>query len=485
VLRVFRVLCVATILICGVAARAQELTRRSPVPEVTAPQVVSLTLPAGTPLQVALDKEVRVHKAGQPIHGRIAQAVYAFDKLVIPVGTEAFGKIAEIKRPPASRRLRAASYGDFTPRRDLVIEFDELVLPDARRISIHTIVSPTSQGLLELTTVASKEKKQSKFRKAAADQFNATKNELELQWNAAKSLITKPDRLHRLERFGLSQLPFHPQFLDAGTRFYAELQEPLDFGQETRTPDQMAAIGALPTDDHIVHALLLTAVSSATAKKGDSVEAVITEPFYVDNRLILPQGTRLLGPVLETRPARKFQRNGELRISFREVVPPGGKSQRVQTGLEGVEAASDDGLKMDAEGGVHIATPKTKYVGTIISFALAAKSFDSDIRSGIDAKPGGTFAGRGANGGNGLRFIGSALCGIVRSRGLASGFSVYGAAVAFYDHFLARGQNIVFPKGTAMTIRIGTHASRPAVSPLPPDLPMPPVIRPLELPPQP
>jgi hypothetical protein len=49
--------------------------------------VVQLTVPKGTPLQVALDQEVRLREAGEPIHGRLMQSIYAFDKLVLPVGT--------------------------------------------------------------------------------------------------------------------------------------------------------------------------------------------------------------------------------------------------------------------------------------------------------------------------------------------------------------------------------------------------------------
>jgi hypothetical protein len=34
---------------------------------------IALTIPDGTPLQIALDKEVRVQKVGQPIHGHVMQ----------------------------------------------------------------------------------------------------------------------------------------------------------------------------------------------------------------------------------------------------------------------------------------------------------------------------------------------------------------------------------------------------------------------------
>jgi hypothetical protein len=40
---------------------------------------VDLSVPVGTPLQVVLDREVRVKKVGQPLHARLVQPVYAYD----------------------------------------------------------------------------------------------------------------------------------------------------------------------------------------------------------------------------------------------------------------------------------------------------------------------------------------------------------------------------------------------------------------------
>ncbi len=56
--------------------------------------ILAMTVPNGTPLpQIALDKEVRVKDAGEQITGRVMQPVYVFDRLVIPVGTVANGRI--------------------------------------------------------------------------------------------------------------------------------------------------------------------------------------------------------------------------------------------------------------------------------------------------------------------------------------------------------------------------------------------------------
>src|SRR5580700_9345676 len=55
---------------------------------------IPLTVPAGTPLKVALDQEVRIQKIGQSVHGKIVEPVYCFDKIVVPAGSEVTGKIS-------------------------------------------------------------------------------------------------------------------------------------------------------------------------------------------------------------------------------------------------------------------------------------------------------------------------------------------------------------------------------------------------------
>ena len=70
--------------------------------------------------------------------------------------------------------------------------------------------------------------------------------------------------------------------IDAGTSFNADLVQPLDFGTEVVNAEVLTDIGTPPPTGSVVHARLVSALSSATAKKGDPVEALITEPLLVD-----------------------------------------------------------------------------------------------------------------------------------------------------------------------------------------------------------
>src|SRR5215469_6675725 len=100
-----------------------------PATPVASPVVPSipLTLPAGTPLKVIVDEEVRVRSAGQPVQGKTTEPIYAFDKLLVPAGSRVTGKIAKIDALPKKIRTLAALNADFSPERRLTIDFDELV----------------------------------------------------------------------------------------------------------------------------------------------------------------------------------------------------------------------------------------------------------------------------------------------------------------------------------------------------------------------
>src|SRR3984957_8447095 len=115
---------------------------------------IPLEVPVGTPLPVVLDQEVRIRKTGQPIHGKIAEPVYAFDKLVVPAGSEVTGSVTHISGVSAAKRTLAALDADFSPSRDVEITFDQLLLPGGRRVPLHTQAPPASQGFLQFATAA-------------------------------------------------------------------------------------------------------------------------------------------------------------------------------------------------------------------------------------------------------------------------------------------------------------------------------------------
>jgi len=269
--------------------------------------------------------------------------------------------------------------------------------------------------------------------------------------------------MHRLKRLGVAQLPYHPQYMDAGTSFNADLKTPLDFGTEPLSSEKLSAIGNPPPSGSVVHALLVTPLDSATAKKGEPVEAVISQPLVVSNQLFLPQGSHIKGSVLQVRPARRMNRNGQLRVVFHQVVPPDGIEQKIEASLEGVEVAKGEHLSLDAEGGAQVTTPRTRYLTTAIAVALASSSMSPDRDARFHGGSGAGDPGAGAaNGASGFGLLGTIVGALAHSRVVASGFGVYGAAMSVYAHFLARGRDVVYPKDMSMVIGLGTRDTRPA-----------------------
>ena len=429
------------------------------------PAPIALEVPVGTPLPVVLDKEVRIQKTGQSIHGKIAEPVYAFDRLVVPAGTEVTGSITRIAGVSAMKRTVAALDANFSPSRDVEITFDQLILPDGRRVAVHTQVSPASQGVLQFATATeaksqTKEDKENAAKKIAAGKASEAKKEISREWETAKEQVAAPGKMHRLKRLMVAQLPYHPQYFDAGTRFNAELVDPLNFGTEELTAEKIHMVGTAPAAGSIIHALLKTPLSSATVQKGEPVEAIMTEPLFADSQLILPEGTLLQGSVLQVQRARRLHRNGQLRIVFHEIVPPKSAEQHVEASLEGVEVKDDQHLSLDSEGGAQTTTPKTRYLTTGISIALAASSLAPDADAGRGGELSIGETGKSAlNGASGFRVIGFITGALIHSRALASSFGVYGASMSVYDHFLSRGLDVVYPKDTAMAIGFGSRVT--------------------------
>ena len=446
-------------------ASAQEApptpTLDSRLPSVSAdanqapPETVPLVVPKGVAVQIALDKEVRIRKMGQPINGHVIEPVYAFDKLVVPVGTTVTGHITKIEDISNGKRTLSALDAEFTPPHKIDVEFTEFVLPDGKHLPIHTRVTPGSGQVIQFVTATDADQ-QKGAKDAAAEKAKEAKEEAKREWDAAMQQVKEPGKMRKIERYAVAQLPVHPQYLDAGTIYLAELQEPLDFGTEPLTPQLAASLSSPPPDGSFVWARLVTPLSSATSQKDDKVEAMLTRPLFDGDRLILPQGAILRGSVVQVEPARHLSRNGQLRFVFHDLVLPSGLDQKVSTVLTGVQAGKTDHLKLDSEGGARTTSPKSRYLQTGIALGLAAVSAAGDGDADV--------LNKSAGGANGFKLVGIAVGIAARSNPLGIAMGALGASRSVYIHFIARGRDVVFPENTAMQIGIGV---RPVPSAMP------------------
>jgi len=444
-----RALCL--VFICALGAMAQDtpapaasVTAASPDAALAERQpFVSLAVPKGAALVVAIDRDFRVAHAGQPIHGRLVEPVYAFDKIVIPVGTTVTGRVTEIDPPSKVARTEAALDADFSPSRQIQVEFDHIVLAGDKSIPMRTLVTTGSGRPIEFVSAADEK---GGGKDAVAEKVKAAKIQAKQDWNDAMKQVHEPGKLRRAEHYVEVQLPIHPQYIEAGTVYFAELDHPLDFGSEPLTAGIAASIGAPAPNGSVIQARLATPLNSATSRPGDSVEAVITRPLFDGDRLILPQGSRIEGTVVQAQAAHHPARNGQLRVVFRELQLPDGVEQKVAASLEGVESAKRDNVKLDSEGGARATAPPTRYLTTAASVGLGAASFLGDSF--------GETGPRTAGSAGGYKLIGIALGLTIHSQPLGMAMGAFGASRSIYGNFIARGHDVDFPKNTAMTIAL-------------------------------
>jgi len=251
---------------------------------------VSLSVPAGAPLRLYLTKKIS-KVAGVPVEGKILEPVFAFDKEVVPAGSVITGKVSRVEPVRKWLRFQAIVNGDFTPLRNAQVEFDALTLPDGSKVALQTVAV---MGLNSIYTEPSKkkQKKQPKTQKAQPQDQNGgilgtakqtAKDQINGQINARTrgiaDIVRGPNKKEKLVDFFWAKLPYHPQYVRRGTRFDSPLRDALQFGTEPVKVGDLAELGMQPGADSVVHARLLTALDSGTAKPGETVEAVVAAPL--------------------------------------------------------------------------------------------------------------------------------------------------------------------------------------------------------------
>lgn len=411
---------------------------------------VELVLPPGIPLRASLKKALRIRRVGQPIQAYLTEPVYAFDRVVIPKGSELDGHIIALAPPSTGKRVSYYLNADFSPHRIVHVQFGRLILPSGLQIPLRTKIMPDIGLVMRLESNPRSATIAGRGRTFVAN-----------QWHSAIAQV-KPSALWKhLKGLLASEWPYHRQKFAAGTVFVAELEQPLDFGTAKIPSSEEEDIGRLPSTNAVAFARLTTGLSSATSPPGASVDAVLTRPvFSSGDKLLLPVGTVLEGTVVRSKPARLLHRNGQLSFKLDGVRLPSQISRPIEMALQGVEVPESSRLRMDSEGETRVANNKaSRVLRTAFSAAIATSTFDSDSgHAGATA----TSENRPIGGLSGYKLIGLAIAFGARSPILSRVLGVSGTAQSVYLHFLGRGQNLVLPKNTPIEISFGQridHAS--------------------------
>jgi hypothetical protein len=414
--------------------------------------IVPLTVDKGFPLQVMLTEKLKF-KLKERVHGRIIEPVYAFDRVVIPLGTEVEGTITGFNKGSKWKKVSSLLVLDFTPERYPQISFDTLVLEDGRRIPIETSVEPGTDVLVRFSGDIEPKNESVSSNSPASNQISGYAN---ARRQAGNDLVK--GMLWNLA-------PYRPQALPAGLRYKATLQESLDLGTAVLGVGAFDKIGSELPLGSTIYARLETPLNSRTAKLGTPVKAFLTNPMFSwDHRLIFPVGSRLSGEVVEVARAGRLKHNGELAFKFTQIEPPVSVlfglmgTQEIDGQLLGVQVSNElSRLRIDGEGGTRIAQSKERFVAPALALLSLGRGFNADAQSF-----GNAFTG--AYSGNLLSrlLVGNSGLGLGIPAGIAGrmippvgiGLSLFSAARSLFVNILARGQEIDFPVNTPIEIRV-------------------------------
>src|SRR5208337_1437312 len=171
-----------------------------------------------------------------------------------------------------------------------------------------------------------------------------------------------------------------------------------------------------------IHALLTADLTSASAKPGDPVKALVVEPVFNKNsELVVPQDSILIGKVTTARAARSLGRDGKLRFTFQQVRFPeeAARVVPVEGSLTGATALSAEGLALDAEGTI---SPRrqTSVIAPLLLTVLAGRALDED----------GNLTAQTGVASNGFGLVGRVVGVAAGNRNLAAGIGFYAAGLS-------------------------------------------------------
>lgn len=406
------------------SAWAQSTPDPNPTPQ--------LSIPAEVPLRVELTNTIPL-KAGKPFRGKLIEPVYGPDRLLLPAGVSAEGVISATPATDRSTRVNAKLDGDFTPLRVPVIHVTQLVLPSGTALPVDAVGGMRNAETISLAAHPRPTSLAGRIKAMAHAQLQQVHD-----------LIHNPHKGDLAKQLLYRQLPYHPQSVWAGSQFDAVLREPLRIplaGASAPIP----AASAVDLTSGRMQARLTTGISSATAKHGDPVNAVLTKPFCnAQGQVMLAGGTPLHGLVLQARPARWFGRSGRLRFDFRSIEMPAASrtDRQIESSLSSIQGQNGQNVALDSEGGTRAQPDKGRFLAPLLLGGLAAAAAGGDnddiINHGVTS--------------NGFGLPARIVTMAAASRNASLGFAIFATAKSVYRRLIARGHELSFPANTELSI---------------------------------
>ncbi|HVN79853.1 MAG TPA: hypothetical protein VMW38_12715 [Terriglobia bacterium] len=98
--------------------------------------------------------------------------------------------------------------------------------------------------------------------------------------------------------------------------------------------------------------MLMSGLSASGNRNGDTFQARLVEPIFLDDGRVLPEGALLEGRITRRVPPRCLNRGGKLHFAFVRMTLPSGYSTPISASLSGSEGEATTPLTLDSEGSV-------------------------------------------------------------------------------------------------------------------------------------
>jgi hypothetical protein len=323
--------------------------------QVPLPSSLDLTLPNTVYVRVQLDKAVQVAKLrpGDVVSGQLAQGVYAGDREMLPAKSgirltvDSLGRRRRVPNDHWPWVIQA-----FTPRHESYPRFQSAVIipPDAAPVSLHV-------SLISI----------SREREVQARE-NGSPSRTRANNNSPAVLATAAAR--KSSGAVITLEAENPA---------ARLERPVDKADKDSAERTLAA----GTKAKVV---LLDGVSASRSRPGDSFQARLVEPVWLNSKVVLPEGTILEGKVVSRTPPRMLSRAGSLMLTFTDLTLPGEKSVPVAASLTSAELDARSHTKIDAEGRLRGDRPGAAWMAINLGVTAGiAKEADDTIQLIIEA----------------------------------------------------------------------------------------------------
>ncbi len=325
---------------------------------------VAYTVPAGTILRVTLSSRLNLShlQSGNQVEGELERPVYVYDREVIPARTHIHAVVGEVDKHKVEQKkgflehLQAIRSFGLNRKYEYGVTFEsaQLTPPDGSPQPLD-IKFVQAGEVVELHT--------------KGDQVEVGGGTAGDYAKHAPGVGTISSIKHGKKQ---AQQYRHPEVT-------LETEQPISFllpaGPSTATPGQVSVI---PSGTH-ARLLLLEPLSASDSKQGDIFHARVLQPIIENGRLVVPEGSTLVGHIGKVVAPRRLNRAGSVYLAFDKLVLPNGAAQSVAASLVGTAMDKKQAGKMDEEGGLHGQGPGAKKMLKDFGVGLASQQVADEV----------------------------------------------------------------------------------------------------------